>query len=202
MLFAGPQEGGEAPQDATILVSSDGELTLHLAISLIIDYLDLGEDLRVPLVVDLLGERLVLLLDDLVHLRGHLASVEMVLEVAEDERIGRHLVTIDISSLQLCCNGALYVDEPVSRLPRAAALGRAKHVFLRYISHPNIIELTPLLLEPIIYEGVVVSTSGIAIVDANGMQMIGLLLHFRDAKCRFDLGLEVVHLLLHLAHLV
>lgn len=41
----------------------------------------------------------------------------------------------------------------------------------------------------------------VAVVDANGMQMIWLLLHLRDTKSCFDLGFEVTHLLLHLVHL-
>lgn len=75
-FISAPKEGRETLK--VCVLACKGELTLHLAISEIVNGLELGQDFLITLIVDFFGQSLILFLDHSVHLCRHFASVEML----------------------------------------------------------------------------------------------------------------------------
>lgn len=87
------------------------------------------------------------------------------------------------------------VDDPVCGHPAMSAIRLSEDVFLSCLSHSYVVELPPLLVEVIPNESIVVAGVGVSIMDANCMQMVGIVVHASIGL--LDLLVQPLQLALH-----
>jgi hypothetical protein len=84
------------------------------------------------------------------------------------ERVLRLLIEIYVKFIKRLSHLLVYIDQPISSLPRFGVSHRFfKDILLLHLKDLNIVVFTPLFLESIEDETVVVATVGITIMDAD-----------------------------------
>ena len=109
----------------------------------------------------------------------------------------RNLVEVDVGLLILLGKVVLKVDNPISSIPRVSTLGALEDFLFGDFSNSNIVVLEPLLKISIIAEAYVVTRVSTSLMDANAMEMIGILLQLWNTKGSGDLLLVLLNLLFH-----
>ena len=107
------------------------------------------------------------------------------------------MILIDIDFGKLCCSSCFNIHEPVSSLPAVTTGCWLEYFTLWHFCHILIIVLSPLHLEIVIDECVVMPATSIAIVNAYRLQIINFLLHFFHSIGFIDLLFQFLNLLFH-----
>mmetsp|Transcript_13952 Transcript_13952/g.21746 ORF Transcript_13952/g.21746 Transcript_13952/m.21746 type:complete len:582 (-) Transcript_13952:811-2556(-) len=111
-------------------------------------------------------------------------------------------VKIDVDTFELVLGLSVHVDEPVGSLRGVGtSLGLLKDLVLLNLLDGDVVVLAPDLLKTVVDIRIVMAAVGVAVVDANRVQVVLHLLKVFLRVRLLNLGLEVKHLLLHLLHL-
>lgn len=94
----------------------------------------------------------------------------------------------------------VYIYQPISCHLAIATICFSKYFFLSYLSHSDIIKLSPYFIESVIDESIIMTTMGISIMNAYGMKMIGSSIH--ALVCLLDQVIELLHLRFHFMYLL
>ena len=92
------------------------------------------------------------------------------------------------------------IDYPIGCLLLMASVCFLKDIFLGNIRHADVVVPSPLVVEVVLYEGIVVPAVCVSVMDTNCMQVIRVLFDFLVGLV--DLLIQCLKLNLHVTNLV
>lgn len=109
-------------------------------------------------------------------------------------------VGIKIHIFELIMHKIINVNHPIGSHPGVTTIGFFEHFLLCNFSNPHIVESSPLVVEPVFDKSVIMTRVSVSIMNANGMQVIGVFVH--PCVCLLYQCLLLIQLPLHLLNLL